>query len=91
MSDKNADLYKKKNDGKMSKLLRDKTSINFRCYYFHLLFLNPSWVFSACFLFSVHENFICWLLLLNFLRAGLHSKPVKLHECLPIFDGFVRI
>lgn len=41
-------------------------------YYFRLLiFLNPSWFSSACFTFSVHENFIHWLLLLNFLGADI--------------------
>lgn len=59
-------------------------------YYFRLLiFLNPSWFSSACFTFSVHENFIHWILLLKFLGADItQSLKSSTGSLLLVFGGF---
>jgi len=51
---------------------RIETSVNFMHYYFCLLlFLYPSWFFSACFTSSIHENFIRWQQSLSFPKADI--------------------
>lgn len=66
-------IVQKKNDGEMSKLLREMKLVLILCIITSICSSSKThlWFFSAPFTFSVHGSFMRWILLLNFLRVGI--------------------